>query len=131
MKSYPLERMELGEAAIRKNAEEKTRMVLSPLKLWIYNRVLRWARRAVRDRELLRFERTRTFGVTRRLFRGMGCNFVRLGVLNDARDVFYLTVDEIISFQEGRTLVTDFKKLVAIRREEFLAYANTPAPPDR
>ncbi len=131
MKSYPIERMELGEAAIRNNAEEKVRAALSPLRLFIYNRVLRWARRAVRDRELLRFERTRTFGVTRRLFRGMGCNFVRLGVLNDERDVFYLTLEEIISFQEGRTVLTDFKKLVLLRREEFLVYANTPAPPDR
>jgi pyruvate,water dikinase len=131
MKSYPVERMELSEAAIRKNAEEKVRTLLSPLRLFIYNRVLRWARRAVRDRELLRFERTRTFGVTRRLFRGMGCNFVRLGILSDERDVFYLTLEEIISFQEGRTVLTDFKKLVLLRREEFLAYANNPAPPDR
>ena len=131
MKNYSVVNMEKREAAIRNTAEEKVRTALSPLKLWIYQRVLQWARRAVRDRELLRFERTRTFGVTRRLFRGMGGNFVRLGVLNAARDVFYLTVDEIISFHEGRTLVTDFKKLVALRKEEFLAYANTPAPPDR
>lgn len=131
MKSYPIEKMEQGEAAIRKNAEEKVRAILSPLKLWVYNRVLRWTRRAVRDRELLRFERTRTFGVTRRLFRGMGCNFVRLGILSDERDVFYLTLEEIIAFQEGRAVLTNFKKLVLLRREEFLAYAHTPAPPDR
>ncbi len=131
MKNYPVERMERGEAAIRENAEDKVRAALSPLRRLIYNRVLRWARRAVRDRELLRFERTRTFGVTRRLFRGMGCNFVRLGVLSDARDVFYLTLEEIIAFQEGRTVLNDFKKLVLLRRQEFTAYADTPAPPDR
>ena len=131
MKNYSVQELERREAAIRKDAEEKMRTILSPLRHWIYNRILRWTRRAVHDRELLRFARTRTFGVTRRLFRGMGTNFVRLGVLKDQSDIFYLTLDEIISFQEGRTVLTDFKRLVAIRREEFLAYANTPAPPDR
>lgn len=131
MNNYSIERMELGEVAIRRKAEEKVRVALSPLRRLIYRRVLRAARCAVRDRELLRFERTRTFGVTRRLFRGIGCNLVRLGVLHDERDVFYLTLEEISSFQEGRTVLTNFKKLVQLRQKEFLAYASTPAPPDR
>lgn len=131
MKCYSVKRMEQSEVAIRKSAEEKVHATLSPPKRLIYNWVLRWTRRAVRDRELLRFERTRTFGVTRRLFRGMGCNFVRLGVLSHERDVFYLTLEEIIAFQEGRTVLNDFKQLVLLRKLEFLAYAETPAPPDR
>lgn len=131
MKNYSVQDLESHEAEIRNRAEEKLRTILSPFRLWIYKRVLGWTRRALRDRELLRFARTRTFGVTRRLFRGIGANFVRLGILEEQGDIFYLTLDEIISFQEGRTVLTDFKTLVAIRRQEFLAYANTPPPPDR
>lgn len=131
MKNYSVQDLENREAEIRHRAEEKLHATLSVFKLWIYQRVLGWTRQALRDRELLRFARTRTFGVTRRLFRGIGANFARLGILKAQGDIFYLTLDEIISFQEGRTVLTDFKTLVAIRREEFLAYANTPAPPDR
>ena len=131
MKNYSVQDLESREAAIRHRAEEKLRATLPPLKRWIYQRILGWTRQALRDRELLRFARTRTFGVTRRLFRGIGANFVRLGILKEQGDIFYLTLDEIISFQEGRTVLTDFKTLVAIRRQEFIAYANTPAPPDR
>lgn len=131
MKNYSVQDLESREAAIRNRAEEKLRTMLSPFRLWFYKHVLGWTRRALRDRELLRFARTRTFGVTRRLFRGIGANFVRLGILAEQGDIFYLTLEEIISFQEGRTVLADFKTLAAIRRKEFLAYANTPAPPDR
>ena len=129
--SYSITAMEEREAAIRQRAETTVRDRLGGLRRLVYFASVRWARRAVSDREMLRFERTRMFGVTRRLFRGMGANFVRLGLLDDERDVFYLTLDEIIGFNEGRSLATDFRALAALRRAEFNGYRDTPAPPDR
>jgi pyruvate,water dikinase len=123
--------MEEREAAIRTAAEARVRGTLVGPRRWIYFRVLRWARRAVRDRELLRFERTRTFGVTRRLFRAIGANLAKLGVLDEERDVFYLTLDELTALVEGRALTGDFRPLVALRRREFDEYRRTPPPPDR
>src|SRR5690606_9440995 len=71
------------------------------LRRMIFNRVLRNARQRVRDRENLRFERTRLFGRVRRIFVEAGRRLVAEGVLRDERDIFYLTVDEVLGFVEG------------------------------
>lgn len=128
---YAAAEMEQRELAIRREAEARVRAVISGPRRWMYFRVLRWARRAVSDREMLRFERTRTFGVTRRLFRALGANLAALRVIERERDVFYLTIDELIEFAEGRSAVTDFRPIVAARRREFDEYRRTPPPPDR
>ena len=128
---YAAAEMEQRELAIRREAEARVRAAISGPKRWIYFRVLRWARRAVSDREMLRFERTRTFGVTRRLFRALGANLAALRVIEQESDVFYLTIDELIEFAEGRSTVTDFQPIVAARRREFDEYRRTPPPPDR
>jgi pyruvate,water dikinase len=85
----------------------------------------------VADRERLRFERTRAFGLIRRIFRGMGRNLALLGRLDDADDVFYLTVEELIAFAEGCSIGLDLRSLVELRRAEYEDYRRTPPPPDR
>jgi pyruvate,water dikinase len=40
-------------------------------------------------------------------------------------------MDEILAFNEGRSLALDFHKLVEIRKEEFQEFKDTPPPPDR
>ena len=125
------EEIEERKSAIRGDAEEKVRQRLGGVKRWIYFAILRWARRAVSDRERLRFERTRTFGVVRRLFRGVGRNLQRLGVLEHADDVFYLTVEELIAFSEGRAVTLNLGEIVRVRRAEFGEFERTAAPPDR
>ncbi len=129
--SFSIATMEEREAAIRQRAEGVVRERLGPMRRALYFAVLRWARRAVSDRELLRFERTRMFGITRRLFRGIGANFVKLGLIDTERDIFYLTLEEILSFHEGRSLATEFGATAALRRAEFDEYRTSPAPPDR
>ncbi|HEX2719026.1 MAG TPA: PEP/pyruvate-binding domain-containing protein [Gemmatimonadaceae bacterium] len=128
---FAADAMESRELDIRRNAEDVAHRALSPWRRAIYFRAVRWARRAVSDRERLRFERTRTFGVTRRLFRAMGANLAKLGVLDDERDIFFLTLEELMAFHDGRSVLTDFRPLVEVRRREFDEYRRTPAPPDR
>ena len=60
------------EVRIRREAEAALRVRLGPLRRPIFMGVLRQARRRVRDRENLRFERTRVFGVVRRIFLALG-----------------------------------------------------------
>jgi rifampicin phosphotransferase len=132
MEMYASDAMESREADIRGTAERSVRSTLGVgPRRWIFFRVLRWATRAVSDRELLRFERTRIFGLTRRLFRAIGANLVQLGVLADEHDVFYLTLDDLVSYIEGRSVTTDFRELAAMRRAEFDEYRRTASPPDR
>jgi pyruvate,water dikinase len=131
MKTYSVREMEAREMAIRREAEAVVRHRLRGWRRAVYLAVLRWTRRAVRDREKLRFARTKAFGLARRLFRAMGENLVKLGALETAGDVFYLTVDELVAWIEGRPLNTDLAALAELRRREWNEYRRTPAPPDR
>lgn len=129
--SYDAEAMTRREAAIRQAAEEQVDEALSGWKRWMYLWVLKQARRTVRQRENLRFDRTKIFGLARRLFRGVGRQLTRLRALRRDDDVFYLTLDEIFAYVEGRSVVSDLAGLVALRRREYGAFRRSPAPPDR
>ena len=97
----------------------------------IFRWVLRLARDRVRGRENLRFERTRIFGRVRRIFVEIGRRLHAAGKLGEARDVFYLTIDEVLGFVDGTAASTDLRGLVATRRAEFAAYRHEPALPGR
>ena len=131
MKSYSIEAMAEREQKIRVDAEAQVRAKLRGPKLSVYFWILKQARRAVKNRENLRFARTKIFGVIRHLFRAMGGHFSRLGVFADAHDIFYLTVEEIFAFNEGRAVSTELKGLIEIRKVEYQEYRDTPPPPDR
>lgn len=77
---------------------------------------LRIARHRVRDRENLRFERTRIFGRARRLFRAIGSQFHALGLLDEPDDIYFLTVPEILGAIEGFATTHDLVGLVKLRR---------------
>ncbi|MBD3562364.1 phosphoenolpyruvate synthase, partial [Planktothrix sp. FACHB-1355] len=117
----------------RKTAELRVRRALrgNPLRRFVFNWVLKNARRRVRDRENLRFERTRVFGRARRVFVELGKRFYALDLLNSPRDIFYLEVNEILGFIEGTATCTDLKGLVAVRQAEFAKYKDMPSPGDR
>jgi pyruvate,water dikinase len=97
--------------------------------------VLRWVIRhtadRVRDRENLRFERTRVFGRVRRIFVELGRRFAAVGALDDPRDVFYLTVDEALGWVGATTVSADIRSIAAARKAEFASYHSLPAPDDR
>jgi phosphohistidine swiveling domain-containing protein len=102
-----------------------------PVRRWWFRRVLRHARNRVRDRENLRFERTRLFGRVRRIFVELGRRFHALGRLEKPRDVFYLELHEALGLCDGTATTTDLRALVAARRAEFQRHLDAPAPPDR
>jgi pyruvate,water dikinase len=93
--------------------------------------VLREARARVRDRENLRFERTRLFGRVRRVFVELGRLYAAAGLLADPRDVFYLDLDEVLGAVDATVSCDDLAGLAAARRAAFARYAATPAPADR
>ncbi len=130
-KSYQLEHMETREKEIRYRAEEKVRSAIGGWRLIFFNFILKNARRSVKHRENLRFARTKIFGVCRHIFRAIGSHLQSMRLLAEEKDVFYLTLDEIFSFIEGRLPVSDLGGIVALRKREFEIFRNTPPPPDR
>jgi pyruvate,water dikinase len=119
------------EAQVRASAEAAVRQRLSGLRRRVFFAVLNQARTRIRDRENLRFERTRVFGAVRRIFLGIGARLAETGRLDDARDVLYLRVDEIFAHLDGTGVTADLRSLAKLRRAEFVAYERAPAPPDR
>lgn len=119
--------MEAREREIRAGAQRKADEALRKrsftwLRRIVFRRVLRNARKGVRNRENMRFARTRIYGVLRELIQAMGRHLVRVDVLDDAHDVFYLTIDEVWDFVKGTAVTTDLKGLVSLRRKEFDGY---------
>lgn len=130
-KSYDIAGMEQREKEIRKKAEALVTSRLSGLKLILFRFVLKQARKAVRNRENLRFTRTKIFGIARHIFRAMGEKLYALDLLDDPHDVFYMTLDELTSFIEGRGVSQDLKSVATARVQEYRIYRDTPPPPDR
>jgi pyruvate,water dikinase len=117
----------------RSLAEEKVQRVLEnrPLKKCLFNQVLRLARARVRDRENLRFERTRVYGRVRSIFLEIGRRLESKKVIADSSDIFYLDVGEITGFVRGTGVMSRLMPLVRERRKEFAEYAAGAEPPRR
>ncbi|MGJ8695274.1 MAG: PEP/pyruvate-binding domain-containing protein [Verrucomicrobiaceae bacterium] len=98
-----------------------------PLKGFLKNWILRKTRDLVRNRENLRFERTRVFGRVRQIMRELGGRLTADGRLEQADDIFYLKLDEVLDHSTTNAL----KGIVTARKEEFEEYHHSPAPPDR
>ncbi len=122
-----------GKPEQRVQAEQQVQEALAgkPLHRLVFNWVLNQARKCVRDRENLRFERTRVFGRARQIFAELGQRFYALDLLDDARDVFYLELAEILGFVEGTATCTDLRGLVGVRKAEFERFAQMAPPAER
>lgn len=102
---------------------------------WWKRRLFWWvlenARARGRDRENMRFERTRVFGRVRQIMVALGHQFQAEGVLSNPRDIFYLDLDEVLGYVEGTSTATDLSALASARKAEFARYATLPEPADR
>ncbi|TGG95506.1 phosphoenolpyruvate synthase [Natronospirillum operosum] len=128
------ERTDISDpGALRRQAEQAVAKHLRgrPLRRWLFQRVLGQARARVRERENLRFERTRLFGRVRQILLELGKRLYALDRLDAPEDVFYLELEEVLGFVEGHATSTDLKGLAALRKTEFAACREGPAPADR
>ena len=110
-----------AEAVLKKRLKGKRIFFLLP-KLWIYKWVLRNTRRAIKNRENQRFARAEAYSLTRTIFRAIGENWEKKGIIEKTDDIFYLEVDELWSFVEGTSTCVNLKGLIKLRKEEFEAY---------
>ncbi len=102
-----------------------------PLRRVLARWVLGYAKARVRDRENLRFERTRIFGYARRVFLSMGDCLTATGHLDAPEHVFFLTVDELLAAVEGSAVNSGIVDLVALRRKDQENAARLPDPHER
>ncbi|MGB8356209.1 MAG: PEP-utilizing enzyme, partial [Chthoniobacteraceae bacterium] len=121
------------EMQMRGKAEARAADALTahPARRRVFQWVLAQTRARVRDRENLRFERTRLFGRVRRIFVAMGRDFHARNLLASPTDIFYLELGEILGFCDGTATTTDLKSLANLRQAEFTRYRGMEPPSDR
>lgn len=120
-----------GETGLRAAAEARAFAKLSGLRTVVFRWVLGQARARVRERENLRFLRTRIFGLVRDLLRALGARMVAAGALPHVDDIWYLTIQEVLGWVRGTAPSVAFAETVAVRRKEFDGYKAGPVPADR
>ena len=120
------------ENELRDAAEKKVLNVLKgkPIRRWWFKYVMRKARDLVSNRENLRYERTRGFGMVRTMFNEIGKQWHKKGNLKDPRDVFYLELPEIKAM-EKRDFDNKLKAKIEARKAEFSSYKNQEPPQER
>lgn len=126
------ERRVRGEAEARAATALSAGVSLLPRR-WIFGRLLAAARKGVRNRENLRFARTRIYGLLRELLNAIGRDFEREGILDGAADLYLLTIDEVWDFIKGTAVTTDLRGLAELRRVESARWRDPaePEPDDR
>lgn len=131
---YDSEAIKRRDSACRQAAERRAEEALSRLPGWfprriVFRLILKQARQGVRNREAMRFSRTRIFGLVREMFRSVGRSFAGSGLLDAPDDIFYLTVEEVWDSVKGAAVTTDLRGLVDVRRREYAAYRACTTPP--
>ena len=122
LKSYIRENVKINNSNIeddlRKNAEQIVFKKLNGtyFKTKFFKFILRNARAHVSGRENLRFERTKAFGLIRKLMLILGQKWKHSGLINDSKDIFYLELNEILEFENTKT---SFKQLIIERQKIF------------
>ncbi len=121
------------EEELRTGAEQEMNNGLKYhiFKKWRLTKALNNARELVSSRENLRYERSRAFGIVREIFSNIGREFCAYGIIDDQRDIFYLTKEEIFCYIEGTSVTQNIKGLIHFRKEEFQAYRQQEAPSER
>ncbi|WP_420591776.1 phosphoenolpyruvate synthase [Bacterioplanoides sp.] len=127
-----LETLAQNEAKFRADAENQVfpllKQKLGGRSLTKFKKDLAKLRDAIRNRENMRLARTRMFGLYRDIYRQLGEQLAFHGQLDDAEDIFYLSVEDIYAYSDGRSISAVLRPLVAARKAEFAQYENEQEP---
>jgi phosphohistidine swiveling domain-containing protein len=120
------------ETELRDNAQKQVKKALKGklFKRIFFNYALRKARDLVSNRENLRYERTRGFGMVRMMLSQLGVNYQENGLIENDRDIFYLELQEIIDHVNG-SFDGDIKSIISERKAEFAGFKEQENPSER
>ncbi|MFV8257646.1 phosphoenolpyruvate synthase [Bdellovibrio bacteriovorus] len=116
------------EKNLRQQAEAKVAGHLTGIKQKIYFWVLKHARKAVKNRENTRFARTRIYGIARTIFQTIGEDLASLGALENPRDIFWLTIEEVFGIYNGTLPSFDLKAFVELRKKDYARFTEETDP---
>ncbi|NDD26336.1 MAG: hypothetical protein EB103_05670, partial [Actinobacteria bacterium] len=95
----------------------------SPLLRPLIRLVAKNTRRAIDWRERFRFNRAQTFNLSRKGFDAVGKALATEGIIETARDIYWLTDTEVDELVGTHAPILDAKPIVAARKTAFESYA--------
>lgn len=101
---------------------------LSPFKRGCLKWLLNWAGNSIHRREQTRFYRTLVYGHIRRIFLAIGRIMAEKGSIDNERDIFFLTTDEIFrsfDMKNSRALLMPF---ITRRKKEYEQWKHVSLP---
>jgi pyruvate,water dikinase len=110
------------EKELRQSAEKSVVENLRGIKLRVYNWVLKHARIVVRNRERTRFARIRVYSLARTIFQSIGDDLAALQIIEQSRDVFWLSVEEVMGIYGATLPSVNLKAQVQLRKQEYAQY---------
>lgn len=118
------------ELELKSCADKKVQLALrgKPLKQVLFNLILKHAKSRISNRENLRYERTRVFAQIREIFIAIGKRFFYENIIDDSRDIFYLTKEEIFGYISGTSVIPKLKEIIKARKIEFDSYKTFKMP---
>ncbi len=113
------------ERQVRQEAEARAFSALGwGPRRFVFRRLLVNVRSLDRHREQFKFMRLQLMGLLRELLRALSERFAAEGILDQPRDIFYLTLEEILDYVRGTSVTTNLRGLVTLRRIELAPWEN-------
>ncbi len=89
---------------------------------YLFRKVVKKTVNTVAHREKMRLHRTRNYGLMRDFYLAIGEKWAQNQILEQPRDIFYITLSEIYEMNYGRNVTRSYKKLVELRKMEATEY---------
>lgn len=89
------------------------------LEKFLMDKLIKCTKYFIRNRELLRLQRTYIYDIIRNIYLAIGRNLEKEQIIDNYRDIFYLEKKEISDFVNG-TEMKNIKSVIHNRKEEYL-----------
>lgn len=120
-----IDKFEKNEEIQRKEAEKKAFSLIKKSK---FKNALTKFRKAIKYRENMRLARTRMFGLYRSIYLEIGNRLVSFQKLEEAHDIFYLSIQEIEAYYDGRSIQSNLRTIIKSRKKEYNSYEEKEPP---
>ncbi|MBS4012911.1 MAG: hypothetical protein KGZ97_04015 [Bacteroidetes bacterium] len=123
------EEIKQNQQKIRQRAEMLTNKKLNrySLQKLYYNYILKLARNTIRNRENMRFCRTRAYGSVKELYAYIGVEMQKAGVILQKVDIYYLDIEHVKNFCLHND-TSNLESLIDNRKKEYDIYEKITLP---
>lgn len=110
----------LNEKQVQEQKSDKVNIKNILLKTYINRATI-----GIKNREISRLNRSRVYGMIRRIFNQIGKNIYEENLIDNAEDIFYFSYEELLSFIQNKE--DDIRQIIISRKEKYEMFKKIPA----